>query len=127
MSGDHCSDDLDNFHDFTTIDKALIEIGMGNEERIKIYKILAAILHLGNVIFVENPLTGGCQIADSTQKHFYYAAQLLNMDSKTLEINLLTRKMEVTGCEPIVLVRIFVLYIIYKICYVFSFICIVFH
>lgn len=68
----------------------------------KIYKILAAILHLGNVIFEDNLLVDGCKIADRTAVHFRYAAQLLEIEQKQLEMSLLTRKMEINGADPIV-------------------------
>lgn len=94
--------DFSTFQDFGAVDKALIDVGVTNEERIKIYKILAAILHLGNVIFEENPLVEGCQITNSSIDHFCYAAQLLEIEQKNLEVSLLTRKMEINGSDPIV-------------------------
>lgn len=96
------NDDSSNFQDFGAVDKALIDIGVNNVEGIAIYKILAAILHLGNVIFEENPLVDGCKIADSTANHSRYAAQLLGIEQKNLEMSLLTRKMEINGSDPIV-------------------------
>lgn len=88
------------------MDKALIDVGVANEERINIYKILAAILHLGNVIFEENPSIAGCQtrcrITNSSRNHCFYAAQLLGIEQELLEMCLLTRKMEVAGSDPIV-------------------------
>lgn len=83
------------------IDKALINIGVSNEERIKIYKTLAAILHLGNIDFEENSLSEGCQIAASTKNHFTYATQLLGIEQEILEEYLLKRRMEFTKFEPI--------------------------
>lgn len=94
-SSDHCRN-----RDFLAVDKALIEVGVTNEERIRIYKILAAILHIGNVTFEENPVIAGCQIADSSN-HSSYAAQLLGIEPRTLEDSLLTRKIYVTGSDPI--------------------------
>lgn len=95
------NDDLNCFQDFVAVDNAMIDVGVSNEERIKIYQTLAAILHLGNVIFEENFSLGRCQIAESSRIHFDYAAQLLEIDQEILEISLLTRKMEVTRSDPI--------------------------
>lgn len=61
-----------------------------------------AILHLGNVVFEDNLLGDGCQIADYTANHFRCAAQLLEMDQTHLEMSLLTRKIEVNGSDSIV-------------------------
>lgn len=101
MSTCHSKDDFSSSQDFVSINKALFEIGMTKEEKTNIYKILAAILHLGNVVFVDNPLTEVCQIADSTKTHFSCAAKLLNIATETLEKSLLTRKMELKGSDPI--------------------------
>lgn len=94
--------DLSNFQKFGEVDKALADVGVTSETRMKIYKILAAILHLGNVSFEENSLVEGCQIADSTANHFCYAAQLLEVEQIHLKTSLLTRKMAINGSEPIV-------------------------
>lgn len=102
MSNYRHNDDLTNFQNFEAVDKALFDIGVSNGERMKIYKSLAAILHLGNVIFEDNVLLNECQIADHTANHFRYAAQLLEIEQKHLEMSLLTRKMEINGSDPIV-------------------------
>lgn len=91
-----------DFQVFGSVDTALTNVGVSNEEKVKVYKILAAILHLGNVIFEENPSMDGCQISDSTANHFFYAAQLLGIEKKNLEKSLLTRKMEINKSDPIV-------------------------
>lgn len=96
------NDNLNSFQDFIAVDKALIDIGVSSNERLKIYKTLAAILHLGNVAFEENPSLEGCQIVDITRKHIEYAAEFLNIEQNILETSLLTRKMEVKGSDPIV-------------------------
>lgn len=44
------------FEEFKAKDKALIHIGMENEIEMKVYQILAAILHLGNIVFVDNSM-----------------------------------------------------------------------
>lgn len=102
LSEYHQNADSNTFQEFGAINKALIDVELTAEARIKIYKILAAILHLGNVTFEENPSVDGSQIAESTANHFRYAAQLLGIQQRSLEISLLTRKMEITGSDPIV-------------------------
>lgn len=102
MADYHHHADSYTFQDFGAVDKALIEVGLTNEERIQIYKIVAAILHLGNVQFEENSLMEGCRVADNTTDHLSYAAQLLGIEEKRIEMSLLTRKMEISGSDPIV-------------------------
>lgn len=95
------NEEIKKFHDFALVDNALVELGVSNEGRIKIYKILGAILHLGNVTFEKNSCQEGCQITFSTRNHFIYAAQLLEIEQEILEEYLLKRKMEVRGSDPI--------------------------
>lgn len=80
----------------------MTDVGMSNKEWIKLYKILAAILHLGNVILEENPSGEGCVIVDGTRSHLKYAAHLLDIEEETLKTSLLTRTMELKGSNPIV-------------------------
>lgn len=67
----------------------------------KIFKVLAAILHLGNINFDSDLTTGRCQIVHNTKNHFCYAAQLSEIEQKIVETSLLTRKIEVQGSDPI--------------------------
>lgn len=89
------------FEEFKAMDKALIHIGMENEIKMKVYQILAAIPHLGNIVFVDNSTEDGCMVADSTKIHLCHAARLLEIRQQDLEMNLLTRKMNVAGSEQI--------------------------
>lgn len=75
---------------------------MLDDERSKIYKVLAAILHLGNIDFEGDVLTEKSRIIESTAIHLSYAAQLLEIGEEILKKSLLTRKMEVPGSDPIV-------------------------
>ena len=96
----HNADAL-TFQDFGAVDKSLIDVGLTNEERCVIYRILAAILHLGNVKFEENASKEGCRVADETANHLSYAARLLRIEEKKIETSLLTRKMQVSGTDSI--------------------------
>lgn len=90
--------------DLALIDKALIDVGVSVEERVRMYKTLAAIIHLGCLNFEEDPSIEGCQIATATRIHFMYAAQLLGIEQRVFEEYLLKKKMEVKGSEPILYV-----------------------
>lgn len=91
-------DDLKHFHE---IDNSLATIGFNQTERFHIYKILAAILHLGNVNFEESPMTKELDISDKTQHHFTHASQLLNVEPKVLKKILLMHEIEVNGMDLI--------------------------
>lgn len=83
------------------VDSALARAGINNEQRLQIYKILAAILHLGNIVFEEKISTEKCRISELTKKHFECSAHLLNIEPRLLEIALLTRTIEPKYSETI--------------------------
>lgn len=74
--------------------------GILHGEKMEIYKILAGILHIGNVVFEEN-ISGKCEITEQTRIHFKFAANLLNVDESTLERALVTHSIEINGSETI--------------------------
>ena len=45
---------LDDIKDFQKMDHAMTAMGMTNDEKMAIYVVVAAVLHLGNVTFEEN-------------------------------------------------------------------------
>lgn len=83
------------------MDKALERIGISHNERHRIYKILAAILHLGNVEIEDEIGSDKCKISEQSRKHLKCAAILLDIEQEVLEIVLLTRSIDVKGSEPI--------------------------
>ena len=45
---------LDDVSDFTLTDNAMTHMGMNDNEKLAIYTIVAAVLHLGNITFEED-------------------------------------------------------------------------
>lgn len=84
-----------------TVDRALESIGISHDERNRIYKIIAAILHLGNVDIEEENSFEKCKISELSKIHLQHTANLLNIGHQTLETALLTRTIEVNGSNPI--------------------------
>lgn len=64
----------------------------------QIYRILAAILHLGNVVF-EEKFSGKCTISELSRVHIEHSARLLEINVKILESALLTRTIVVSGSD----------------------------
>lgn len=85
---------------FEAVDKSLHNVGLSKNDRMRIFKILAAILHLGNIELEENT-DGKCQISDSSTGHFENAARLLEIDQKRLRAALFTRIITVGDSNPI--------------------------
>ena len=46
---------IDDVRDFASVDKALGNFGLSESERLSVYTTVAAVLHLGNVGFEDNP------------------------------------------------------------------------
>lgn len=87
---------LDDVKDFQVLDTALARIGLNDGERFEIYSMVAAVLHLGNIAFEENPedTRGGCRVAQSSEKSLIIASKLLGIDSSEMKQALVSRVMQ---------------------------------
>lgn len=94
------SGSINNSTRFEAVDGLLTSAGIPCEERMQIYRTLAAILHLGNVVLEETFPEGKIQISYQTIDHLKNVARLLKIDWLALEKAVLTRTIEVNG-EPI--------------------------
>ncbi|KAL0581064.1 class II myosin [Marasmius crinis-equi] len=83
--------DIDDVHDYGETIKAMQVIGLSEEEQSEIFKMLAVVLWLGNVQFVEND-DGNSAIADAGVPDF--VAYLLEVDPALVQKALTTRVME---------------------------------
>lgn len=62
---------VDDVKDFEFTDKALKHFGVNDTDRLAIYQIVAAILHLGNVVFEDSPedSRGGCRVQGNLKSY----------------------------------------------------------
>ena len=62
----------------------------------EIYTMVAAVLHLGNITFEDDPedTKGGCRITSSSEKAALMAAQLLSVDSAGLRQCLISKVLQ---------------------------------
>jgi len=51
---------LDDVGDFELTDQAMTHMGLSDAEKLAIYGIVAGVLHLGNIMFEEDPGSKGC-------------------------------------------------------------------
>jgi myosin-6 len=101
-SADHVSNGplrdilLDDVQDFLTLDGALSRLGLSDADRTQIYSTVAAVLHLGNVQFEENPedTRGGCRVTSAATKSLNIASALLGIDPTELRQALESRVMQ---------------------------------
>ena len=75
------ADGIDDHVDFVNTLKAMATIGLSQQEIDDIFKVLAAILWLGNIQFVENN-EGNAAIADSSVPT--YIAYLMDVDGQSV-------------------------------------------
>ncbi|KAF2360204.1 Myosin N-terminal SH3-like [Trinorchestia longiramus] len=87
---------LDDVRNFAALDKALGNLGLGGQERLSIYTTVAAVLHLGNIQFEDNPddAKGGCRVCPSSTEALRICAGLLGVDPGHLNQALLSRVMQ---------------------------------
>lgn len=86
---------LDDFNDYLVLDGALSRLGLSETQRMEIYGLVSAVLHLGNIDFEENPndARGGCQLTAASEKALTTTAKLLGVDPFELKQALVSRVM----------------------------------
>lgn len=87
---------LDDIEDFNNLDQALSRMGISENGRMEIYSIVAAVLHLGNITFEDNPddTKGGCRVTDSSEKSMIIVSRLIGIDCSELRQALVSRVMQ---------------------------------
>lgn len=90
---------LDDFKYFQILDQALNRLGVDEPTRHQIYGLVAAVLHLGNVSFEENPedARGGCQVSQDSEQALAITSKLIGVDSFELRQALVSRVMQSKG------------------------------
>ncbi|KAI6206100.1 Myosin motor domain-containing protein [Aphelenchoides besseyi] len=86
---------VDDVEDFVRLNSALENVKFEKSEVTEIFKILAGILHLGNIEFVEAEGTrGGCTINNEAVGSLVKAAEMLGLEEEKLREGLTTRVMQ---------------------------------
>lgn len=78
------------FDNFEKVDISLKSLGFDQETRTRVYKILATILHLGNIEF-EDADSDSSKISSNSQASCDHAAYSLSLDRNELEKSLISR------------------------------------
>ncbi|RZF36972.1 hypothetical protein LSTR_LSTR004660 [Laodelphax striatellus] len=86
---------LDDVEDFKNMDQALNRLGLTEAERHEIYSMVAAVLHLGNVVFEENMEgnKGGSKVTTGSEWSLKTAAKLMGVDPEELRQALVSKVM----------------------------------
>lgn len=97
MKGSLRDPQLDDVADFLECDKAMDQIGLSGEDKMNIYLTVAAVLHIGNIEFEDDPESskGGCRLsARGGVKAMDICSKMLGLDSDELQNALINRVMQ---------------------------------
>lgn len=69
------------------------QMGLSSQEKLNIYSTVAAVLHLGNVNFEDDPEStkGGCKITSATEQSLVITSEMLGLEPRDLRNALITR------------------------------------
>uniref|UniRef100_A0A8C6XYB4 Unconventional myosin-VI n=1 Tax=Naja naja TaxID=35670 RepID=A0A8C6XYB4_NAJNA len=89
---------LDDHGDFNRMCIAMKKIGLNDEEKLDLFRVVAGVLHLGNIDFEEAGSTsGGCTLKNKSAQSLKFCAKLLGLDEDDLRVSLTTRVMLTTA------------------------------
>lgn len=91
------SDDIiDDIKGFNNLNRNLGNIGLNDQERLEVFTTIAAVLHIGNIAFEEDPEDnkGGCTVTQSSESSLQITSQLLGLDPDELRRALTARVMQ---------------------------------
>ncbi|KAJ7955936.1 Myosin [Quillaja saponaria] len=87
-------DGVDDAHEYLATRRAMDIVGISEEEQEAIFRVVAAILHLGNVEFAKGEEIDSSVIKDDKSRfHLKMTSELLKCDAKSLEDALIKRVM----------------------------------
>ncbi|XP_070775898.1 myosin VIb isoform X3 [Enoplosus armatus] len=89
---------LDDQGDFNRMCVAMKKIGLDDTEKLDLFRVVAGVLHLGNIDFEETgSSSGGCVLKNQSGQTLEYCADLLGLDQDDLRVSLTTRVMLTTA------------------------------
>ncbi|XP_034715114.1 myosin VIb isoform X3 [Etheostoma cragini] len=89
---------LDDQGDFSRMCVAMKKIGLDDTEKLDLFRVVAGVLHLGNIDFEETgSSSGGCVLKNQSGQTLEYCANLLGLDQDDLRVSLTTRVMLTTA------------------------------
>ncbi|VVB07275.1 unnamed protein product [Arabis nemorensis] len=98
QSNCYALDALDDSKEYLATRKAMDVVGISPEEQDAIFRIVAAILHLGNIEFAKGEESDAAEPKDDKSRfHLKVAAELFMCDEKALEDSLCKRVMVTRG------------------------------
>lgn len=91
---------LDDAVDFDRMDESMNKVGFSEDEKANIFKVVAVVLHIGNIAFEDSgDKDGGSMVSSKSKNALNFAAQLLDVSPEELKMSLTTRKMSAGGSD----------------------------
>ncbi|KAK9531936.1 hypothetical protein VZT92_011325 [Zoarces viviparus] len=89
---------LDDHVDFNRMSVAMKKIGLDDTEKLDLFRVVAGVLHLGNIDFEEAGSTsGGCTIKNQSSQALEHCAEVLGLEEEDLRVSLTSRVMLTTA------------------------------
>ncbi|XP_078504214.1 unconventional myosin-VI isoform X5 [Lissotriton helveticus] len=89
---------LDDHGDFNRMCIAMKKIGLDDTEKLDLFRVVAGVLHLGNIDFEDTGSTsGGCTLKNKSSQSLECCSELLGLDQGDLRVSLTTRVMLTTA------------------------------
>ncbi|XP_018120971.1 unconventional myosin-VI isoform X2 [Xenopus laevis] len=89
---------LDDHGDFNRMCVAMKKIGLDDTEKLDLFRVVAGVLHLGNIDFEEAGSTsGGCILKKKSSESLQCCAKLMGLDEEDLQVSLTSRVMLTTA------------------------------
>lgn len=86
---------IDDVRDYQRTDVALTHLGLSDEDKLMVYATVAAVLHLGNIVFEDSgDAKDGCRISKNTESSLLLSSVLLGVDKDALRDSLTSRIMQ---------------------------------
>eukprot|EP00013_Stygamoeba_regulata_P023768 CAMPEP_0177647334 /NCGR_PEP_ID=MMETSP0447-20121125/10243_1 /TAXON_ID=0 /ORGANISM="Stygamoeba regulata, Strain BSH-02190019" /LENGTH=1221 /DNA_ID=CAMNT_0019149909 /DNA_START=85 /DNA_END=3750 /DNA_ORIENTATION=- len=97
QSGCTSIDGVDDAKDYHHLREAMSTVGITSEQQESIFKTLAGLLHLGNVVFAPADEGESSKVSDHTKQHIEHACTLLKVNQQAMEEALTTRTLSTGG------------------------------
>ncbi|XP_041463415.1 unconventional myosin-VI-like isoform X2 [Lytechinus variegatus] len=89
---------VDDYRGYQRVVDALKKIGLKAQEEFDILRIVACVLHLGNIAFTgSDSQEGGCNVSPDAKESLKFVAGLIKVDGNELEQSLTSRTMQARG------------------------------
>ncbi|KAJ8026463.1 Unconventional myosin-VI [Holothuria leucospilota] len=89
---------MDDALGFSRVKEAMSKIGLTEKEQDEIFRVTAAVLHLGNIRFkTSDAIEGGCVVEDKAKESLDFTASLMGLQSSQLHEALTSRNMTSLG------------------------------